>query len=185
MTTQCFPTFLAGDLGRGQQRRFQGPFCSQHVPHRPHSFVSGLCCFPSCGKTAMHSAVDHFSKMAHFVAFPKPPLSKDTAQLLLHRVFCPRGIPIWSPTNVPGWRQSLGGNSVGSLSSRSVFPLVSLPSPAVKLNAKTRTGKQFPYNPSSWSQLPSDCQPVCLVTSSTQPLSISRAGRRKAYMSKS
>ena len=66
------------------------------VPHRPWSdisldFVTGLP--PSKGNTAILTVVDRFSKMVHFIPLPKLPSAKETAEVVLHHVFCLHGFP--------------------------------------------------------------------------------------------
>ncbi|XP_023806908.1 uncharacterized protein LOC105356774 isoform X2 [Oryzias latipes] len=66
------------------------------VPGRPWShisldFVTGLP--PSDGKTVILTVVDRFSKMVHFIALPKLPTAKETAEALLNHVFRIHGIP--------------------------------------------------------------------------------------------
>ena len=67
------------------------------VPHRPWShisldFVTGLP--PSDGNTAILTIVDRFSKSAHFIALPKLPTAKETAELLVQHVVRPHGFPV-------------------------------------------------------------------------------------------
>ncbi|KAK7918601.1 hypothetical protein WMY93_009885 [Mugilogobius chulae] len=67
------------------------------VPSRPWShialdFVTGL---PSSqGNTTILTIVDRFSKAAHFIALPKLPTAKETADLLVSHVFRLHGIPL-------------------------------------------------------------------------------------------
>ena len=66
------------------------------VPHRPWShisldFVTGLP--PSDGDTVILTIVDRFSKSAHFIALPKLPTAKETAELLVQHVVRPHGFP--------------------------------------------------------------------------------------------
>uniref|UniRef100_A0A3B3H730 Gypsy retrotransposon integrase-like protein 1 n=1 Tax=Oryzias latipes TaxID=8090 RepID=A0A3B3H730_ORYLA len=66
------------------------------VPRRPWShisldFVTGLP--PSEGKTVILTVVDRFSKMVHFVALPKLPTAKETAEVLLNNVIHLHGLP--------------------------------------------------------------------------------------------
>ena len=66
------------------------------IPHRPWSdialdFVTGLP--PSEGNTTILSVIDRFSKMAHFIALPKLPSAKETAEVILHHVFRLHGFP--------------------------------------------------------------------------------------------
>ena len=66
------------------------------IPHRPWShiavdFVTGLP--PSEGNTAILTIVDRFSKFAHFVALPKLPSARETADLLVQHVFRLHGLP--------------------------------------------------------------------------------------------
>lgn len=66
------------------------------VPRRPWShisldFVTGLP--PSEGNTVILTVVDRFSKMVHFVALPRLPTAKGTAEALLTNVFRIHGIP--------------------------------------------------------------------------------------------
>lgn len=66
------------------------------VPHRPWShvsldFVTGLPLSNGC--TVILTVVDRFSKMAHFVALPKLPSAKETAELMLQHVFRLHGLP--------------------------------------------------------------------------------------------
>lgn len=66
------------------------------VPHRPWShisidFVTGLPL--SNGHTVVLTVVDRFSKMAHFIALPKLPSAKETAELMLQNVFRLHGLP--------------------------------------------------------------------------------------------
>ena len=67
------------------------------VPHRPWShisldFVTGLP--PSDGNTAVLTIVDRFSKSAHFIALPKLPTAKETAELLVQHVVRAHGFPV-------------------------------------------------------------------------------------------
>ncbi|KAF7644344.1 hypothetical protein LDENG_00223730, partial [Lucifuga dentata] len=67
------------------------------IPRRPWShisvdFVTGLPV--SEGNTAILSIIDRFSKMAHFVALPKLPSAKETAEVLLSNVFRLHGLPL-------------------------------------------------------------------------------------------
>ena len=66
------------------------------IPSRPWShialdFVTGL---PSSrGNTVILTIIDRFSKTAHFLALPKLPTAKETADLLVAQVFRLHGIP--------------------------------------------------------------------------------------------
>lgn len=67
------------------------------IPSRPWShialdFVTGL--LPSQGKTTILTIVDRFSKAAHFIALPKLPTAKETADLLVNHVVRLHGIPL-------------------------------------------------------------------------------------------
>ena len=66
------------------------------VPKRPWShlsldFVTGLP--PSDGNTVILTIVDRFSKMAHFVPLPKLPSAKETALVVMDKVFRIHGLP--------------------------------------------------------------------------------------------
>ncbi len=66
------------------------------VPSRPWShialdFVSGLP--PSKGNTVILTIIDRFSKSVHFIALPKLPSARETADLLVSNVFRLHGIP--------------------------------------------------------------------------------------------
>lgn len=66
------------------------------VPVRPWSqialdFITGLP--PSQGHTVVLTVVDRFSKAAHFIPLNKLPSSKETADALVHQVFCLHGTP--------------------------------------------------------------------------------------------
>lgn len=66
------------------------------VPGRPWShialdFVTGLP--PSAGKTVILNVIDRFSKAAHFIALPKLPSAKETADILVNQVFRLHGLP--------------------------------------------------------------------------------------------
>ncbi|XP_029292890.1 uncharacterized protein LOC115011797 [Cottoperca gobio] len=66
------------------------------VPHRPWTeismdFVTGLPI--SEGQSTILTVVDRFSKMAHFIALPKLPSAKETAEVLLSQVFRIHGFP--------------------------------------------------------------------------------------------
>lgn len=66
------------------------------VPLRPWSdisvdFVTGLP--TSEGNTTVLTVVDRFSKMVHFIAMPKLPSAKETAEALLFHVFRLHGFP--------------------------------------------------------------------------------------------
>ena len=66
------------------------------VPHRPWSdismdFVTGLPY--SEGNTTVLTVVDRFSKMAHFIALPKLPSAKETADVMMNNVFRLHGFP--------------------------------------------------------------------------------------------
>lgn len=54
-------------------------------------FVTGLP--PSEGKTVILTVVDRFSKMAHFIALPRLPSAKETAEAVLFHVFRLHGLP--------------------------------------------------------------------------------------------
>ncbi|KAF7640917.1 hypothetical protein LDENG_00005500 [Lucifuga dentata] len=67
------------------------------VPSRPWShialdFVTGLP--PSQGNTIILTIIDRFSKAVHFVALPKLPTARETADLLIYHVFHLHGIPL-------------------------------------------------------------------------------------------
>lgn len=67
------------------------------VPKRPWShiavdFVTGLP--PSQGNTVILTVVDRFSKAAHFIALPKLPTAKETADCITNNVFRLHGIPL-------------------------------------------------------------------------------------------
>lgn len=66
------------------------------VPRRPWSdisldFVTGLP--PSEGNTTILTVVDRFSKMVKFIALPKLPSAKETAEVILNHVFRVHGFP--------------------------------------------------------------------------------------------
>ncbi|KAI4797502.1 hypothetical protein KUCAC02_025044 [Chaenocephalus aceratus] len=66
------------------------------IPNRPWSeismdFVTGLPL--SRGKTTVLTVVDRFSKMTHFIALPKMPSAKETAEVMMHNVFRLHGFP--------------------------------------------------------------------------------------------
>ena len=66
------------------------------IPGRPWShialdFVTGLP--PSGGNTTILTVIDRFSKAAHFVALPKLPSARETADLLVLHVLRLHGIP--------------------------------------------------------------------------------------------
>lgn len=66
------------------------------IPNRPWShialdFVTGLP--TSAGNTTILTVVDRFSKMAQFVAMPKLPNAKETAEAMLSHVFRIHGFP--------------------------------------------------------------------------------------------
>ncbi|KAK7883026.1 hypothetical protein WMY93_029200 [Mugilogobius chulae] len=66
------------------------------IPRRPWSdisidFVTGLPC--SEGNTTVLTVVDRFSKMVHFIAMPKLPSAKETAEVMLSQVFKVHGFP--------------------------------------------------------------------------------------------
>ncbi|KAK5913399.1 hypothetical protein CgunFtcFv8_007934 [Champsocephalus gunnari] len=66
------------------------------IPSRPWSdisvdFVTGLP--ESKGNTTVLTVVDRFSKMTHFIALPKLPSAKETAEVLLHNVCRLHGFP--------------------------------------------------------------------------------------------
>ena len=66
------------------------------IPGRPWShialdFVTGLP--PSEGNTVVLTVIDRFSKAAHFIALPKLPSARETADLLVHNVFRIHGLP--------------------------------------------------------------------------------------------
>lgn len=67
------------------------------IPHRPWShvsldFVTGLP--PSDGNTVILTVVDRFSKAAHFIALPKLPSAKETAEIMVQHVFRLHGLPV-------------------------------------------------------------------------------------------
>lgn len=66
------------------------------VPHHPWlhispDFITGLSLSNGC--TVILTVVDWFSKMAHFVALPKLPSAKETAELMFQHVFRLHGLP--------------------------------------------------------------------------------------------
>lgn len=66
------------------------------IPSRPWShialdFVTGL--HPSSGKSVMLTVIDRFSKFAHFLALPKLPTAKETADIRVEHVFSSHGLP--------------------------------------------------------------------------------------------
>ena len=66
------------------------------VPTRPWSdisldFVTGLPV--SEGNTTVLTVVDRFSKMTHFIALPKLPSAKETAEVMMNHVFRVHGFP--------------------------------------------------------------------------------------------
>lgn len=67
------------------------------IPHRPWShialdFVTGLP--PSDGNTVILTVIDRFSKSAQLIPLPKLPSAKETAELLLQKVFRLHGLPV-------------------------------------------------------------------------------------------
>ena len=67
-----------------------------HIPSCPWShialdFVTSLP--PSEGNTTILTVIDRFSKAVHFIALPKLPSSRETADLLVKHVFRLHGIP--------------------------------------------------------------------------------------------
>lgn len=83
--------------GKASHQRPSGHLHPLSVPSRPWShiavdFVTGLP--PSKGNTATLTVVDRFSKAAHFIALPKLPSSRETADLLVMHVFRLHGIPL-------------------------------------------------------------------------------------------
>ena len=82
---------------KGNSQHPQGLLQPLPVPHRPWShiavdFVTGLP--ESQGSSVILTIVDRFSKSAHFVALPKLPSTKETAQLLVQNVFRLHGLPL-------------------------------------------------------------------------------------------
>ena len=82
---------------KGNSQRPQGLLQPLLVPRRPWShiavdFVTGLP--DSQGSSVILTIVDRFSKSAHFVALPKLPSAKETAQLLVQHVFRLHGLPL-------------------------------------------------------------------------------------------
>ena len=66
------------------------------IPRRPWShismdFVTGLP--PSNGNTVVLTVVDRLSKMVHFIALPKLPSAKETAEVMMFNVFKIHGFP--------------------------------------------------------------------------------------------
>ena len=65
------------------------------IPSRPWSismdFVTGLPV--SQGNTTVLTVMDRFSKMARFIALPKLPSAKETAEVMVNHVFRVHGIP--------------------------------------------------------------------------------------------
>ena len=66
------------------------------IPSRPWSdismdFVTGLPV--SKGNTTVLTVVDRFSKMTHFIALPKLPSAKETAQIMMQNIFRIHGFP--------------------------------------------------------------------------------------------
>lgn len=73
-----------------------GPLHPLPVPHQPWSdisldFVTGLP--KSQGNTTILTVVDRFSKIVKFIPLPKLPSAKETAEAMLHHVFCIYGFP--------------------------------------------------------------------------------------------
>ena len=67
------------------------PIPSHPWSHIALDFVTGLP--PSEGSTTILIVIDRFSKAAHFIALPKLPSSRETADLLVKHVFRLHGIP--------------------------------------------------------------------------------------------
>lgn len=67
------------------------PLASRPWSHIAIDFVSGLP--PSSGQTVILTIVDRFSKAAHFLALPKLPSARETADLMVQHVFRLHGIP--------------------------------------------------------------------------------------------
>ena len=66
------------------------------IPSRPWSnialdFVTGLPA--SQGNTTVLTVVDRFSKMVRFIALPKLPSAKETAEVIMDQVFKIHGFP--------------------------------------------------------------------------------------------
>ena len=66
------------------------------IPSRPWSDISmdvvtGL--LASRGNTTVLTVVDRFSKMTHFIALPKLPSAKETAEIMMNQVFRIHGFP--------------------------------------------------------------------------------------------
>ena len=54
-------------------------------------FITGLPI--SKGNTTVLTMVDRFSRMAHFIALPKLPSAKETAEIMINNVFRIHGFP--------------------------------------------------------------------------------------------
>lgn len=83
--------------GKASHNHPSGLLQPLQIPSRPWShialdFVTGLP--PSQGKTTILTIVDRFSKAAHFIALPKLPTAKETADLLVNHVVRLHGIPL-------------------------------------------------------------------------------------------
>lgn len=66
------------------------------IPSRPWSnismdFITGLPA--SKGNTTILTVVDRFSKMTHYIALPKLPSAKETAQIMMQHIFRIHGFP--------------------------------------------------------------------------------------------
>lgn len=120
-------------------------------------FVTGLP--PSEGNTTILTVVDRFSKMVRFIALPKLPSAKETAEVMLNHVFRVHGFP----RNVLSDRGPQFVSRFWKAFCQLLGAMVSLTSgyhpqtngQAERLNQELETGLRClcSQNPSSWSKM--------------------------------
>ncbi len=127
-------------------QRPQGELLPLPVPKRPWShisldFVTGLP--PSDGNTVVLTVVDRLSKMAHFLPLPKLPSAKETAEIMLQKVFRIYGFSedIVSDRG-PHSHLSFGRSSVACSGLPSASPLVFIPSLMDNLRGSTKSWRR-------------------------------------------
>lgn len=131
------------------------------IPQRPWShismdFVMGLP--PSNDNTVVLTVVDRLSKMVHFIALPKLPSAKETAEVMMFNVFRIHGFPKdivsdWGPQFISRfWKEfcSLLGATV-SLSS-GFHPQTNGQSEHLNQELETSLCITASQNPDTWSQ---------------------------------
>jgi len=131
------------------------------VPSRPWSeisvdFVTGLPV--SEGNSTVLTVVDRFSKMVHYIALPKLPSAKETAEIMMTHVFRIHGFPkdivsVRGPQFISRfWREFC--NLIGASVSLSSGYHPESNGQTERLNQELETGLRclISQNPSSWSR---------------------------------